>query len=318
MSASLKTPVLFLIFNRPDTTAEVFEAIRKARPEKLFVAADGPRAHKEGEAEKCAETRAIVDSVDWPCQVTKLYREDNLGCKKAVSGGITWFFEQVEEGIILEDDCLPSASFFSFCEAMLKKYRNNENIMHITGDGMAEGMSYGDGSYFYSPFSMIWGWATWRRAWKHYDVAMAHYPSFKQKNIIADIFPEENYQKMWTDKFDEIYSGKIDTWDYQWGFALLANRGLGIIPNTNLITNIGFREDATHTTVDSHLAMKPSKEMDEIVPPEFMIPNRAGIAWIMLNSHFTKAYDRPIEKMNAYQLLRNLYGQFRNAIGLNR
>jgi hypothetical protein len=172
------TPVLFLIFNRPNTTEQVFEAIAKAKPRCLFVAADGPRTDKEGEAEKCQAVRDIIKRVDWDCEVKTLFREQNLGCKEAVSSAITWFFEQVEEGIILEDDCLPSDSFFSFCAELLEKYRDDKRIMMISGDNFQDGIQRGDASYYFSSVPWIWGWATWRRAWRLYDREMQTFPSF--------------------------------------------------------------------------------------------------------------------------------------------
>ncbi|CAN5454137.1 hemolytic protein HlpA [soil metagenome] len=319
MSVPLQTPILFLIFNRPDTTLEVFGEIRKAQPAKLYIAADGPRANRPEEAEKCREARSIVNLVDWPCEVVTLFREENWGCKKAVSSSITWFFEQVEEGIVLEDDCLPSPTFFTYCAELLERYRHDDRVMHITGDGQVNNIQYGEGSYYFSPFPLIWGWASWRRAWKHYDVTMASYPTFRELNKIADLFPQENYQKMWTAKFDDLHSGRIDTWDYQWIYAVMSRRGLGIIPNVNLITNIGFREDATHTTVaGAHLSAKPRTDMPKIVHPKFMIPNREAIVWIMIYCFFIKEYNPPLEKYAAYRFARSIYGGVRIGLGLNK
>ncbi len=168
----LGTPVLFLIFNRPDTTTRVFEAIREARPSRLYVAADGPRADKEGEAQRCLETRKITEAVDWPCEVRRLYREENLGCKLAVSSAITWFFTHEEEGIILEDDCLPDQSFFPFCAAMLERYRDDGRIMMVLGTSLLPPGGGPDADYLFTQYFLIWGWATWRRAWEKYDIEM--------------------------------------------------------------------------------------------------------------------------------------------------
>ncbi len=317
MDAPFSTPILFLIFNRPDTTLEVFEEIRKVRPAKLYVAADGPRANRPDEVAKCLETRAVISKVDWPCEVITLFREGNLGCKRAVSSAITWFFEQVEEGIILEDDCLPSPTFFTYCATLLEHYRYDERIMHIGGDGLDNGISYGDGSYYISPFPLIWGWASWRRAWNLYDVDMASYPRFKEMDKIADIFPEVTYQKIWLSSFDDIYSGKIDSWDYQWSYAVFSNGGMALVPNCNLISNIGFREDATHTITDSHRSARPRFDIPQIVHPTFIIPDKKAIAWNMLHNFFTKPKESPLERFALYRFVRSVYGKIRSLLGLN-
>lgn len=258
----MQTPVLFLIFNRPDTTEKVFEEIRKAQPKKLFVAADGPRAYKEGEVELCVQTRAIIEKIDWDCEVKTLFREENLGCKKAVSEGITWFFDNVKEGIILEDDCLPNSSFFTFCEAMLEKYRDDERIMHISGDNPLN--EEPDNSYYFVKTPHIWGWATWRRAWTKYDVDMKSYPDFKIENV----FKESYIQKYWLKVFKRVLDGEIDTWDYQWAYSLFYNNAFSIVPKKVLVSNLGFNENATHITNDYRFGNRPSQEMEQIIHPE--------------------------------------------------
>lgn len=241
-------PVLFLIFNRPDVTKIVFEAIRKAQPAKLYVAADGARPDKEGETEKCEAARAIIDSVDWDCEVKKLFREKNLGCKIAVSSAIDWFFQQEEEGIILEDDCLPDQSFFGYCAELLPHYRNHEQVMHIGGANFQDGIRRGAASYYFSRYNFIWGWATWRRAWKHYNVTMNDFPKFLEDHRIARIFQDKKMQTYWLKNMEIVYSGQRDTWDAQWSLAIWQQDGCCISPNINLVSNIGFgRDDATHT-----------------------------------------------------------------------
>jgi hypothetical protein len=243
----MNTPVLFLIFNRPETTKKVFEAIRKARPEKLFIAADGPRENKIGENELCNEARTIVTQIDWPCEVKTLFRENNLGCKIGVSSAITWFFEHVENGIILEDDCLPDMSFFRFCEELLEYYKDDERIMHISGDNFQFEKKRGDGDYYFSKINHVWGWATWRRAWKYYDVSLNSLDKFIENNYIRDIFSDEKISKKWLNLFIKTKKGKIDTWDYQWTYSMWTQNGLAILPNVNLVKNIGFGNTATHT-----------------------------------------------------------------------
>jgi hypothetical protein len=240
----METPVLFLIYNRADTTQKVFDAIQKAKPKYLYVAADGPKNNSSDEA-KCRYTRSIIAEVDWDCEVKTLFRDQNMGCRPAVSSAIKWFFDNEEEGIILEDDCLPHSDFFSFCEAMLATYRNNPKVMHITGGNFQFGQKRGDASYYFSRIAHIWGWATWRRAWSNYDVDMNDYPQFLKLPDRSSYFADKSSEKYWLFYFSKVYK-KAGTWDYQWTYAVMKNKGLCIIPNVNLISNIGFGNQATH------------------------------------------------------------------------
>lgn len=259
--------VLLLVFNRPDTTARVFEAIRRARPALLYVAADGPRPGREGEAERCEEVRRLVTQVDWPCQVKTLFRNLNLGCKSAVSGAITWFFEREEEGIILEDDCLPSEDFFRFCSELLPYYRAEPRVMHISGDNFQDGIIRGDGSYYFSRYPHIWGWASWRRAWKHYDVSLTSWPEARRCKWLKGLKLDGAERRYWTRSFNRVYAGAIDTWDYQWLYACWRERGVGILPNVNLVTNIGESPNATHTKVASPGIGIPRGNLSRVVHP---------------------------------------------------
>lgn len=244
MSAKLDIPVLMLVFNRPEETKKVFEAVRLARPSRLYVAADGPRVNRTGDAELSRQTRAIFEQVDWPCEVKCLYREQNLGCGPAVSQAITWFFEQEEMGIILEDDCLPSPEFFTFCEVMLNRYKEDERVMQVCGSNFQQGNKYGDASYYFSMFSFIWGWATWRRAWKHYRYDLSNVGSFK--DIDWGMYTSHSgILRYWRQTLMLSKKQVLNTWDYQWAFSILRNKGLSIVPNANLVTNIGINS-ATH------------------------------------------------------------------------
>lgn len=243
----IKTPILFVIFNRPTTTTKVFEVIRQAKPKLLFIAADGPRENKPNEIGLCNETRKIATRVDWPCEVKTLFREKNLGCGKAVSEAITWFFENVEEGIILEDDCLPDLSFFNFCEDLLERYRFDERVFMISGDNFLPEPLRPRQSYYFSKIAHIWGWATWRRAWNKYDLYMKDFPEFIRNKEIENIWSNKIIQNYWLDKFRDVYDGKINTWDYQWVYAIWKNNGVSIAPNVNLISNIGFGSEGTQT-----------------------------------------------------------------------
>lgn len=243
----LKTPILFIVFNRPDTTQRVFDAIRKVKPLRLFVAADGPREDKCGDVDRCEQTRRIIDTVDWDCEIVTLFREHNLGCRKAVSSAIDWFFLQVEEGIILEDDCLPSRSFFSYCQELLEHYRCDTRIMQICGLNVLQEWQRNGHSYYYSNYGPVWGWATWRRAWKFYDVNMALWPEIREKRFFEDFSQNSDEAKFRAELYDRVHNGEIDTWDYQWGFAKMINHGLSVVSSSNQISNIGFTADATHT-----------------------------------------------------------------------
>jgi hypothetical protein len=246
---SLETPILFLIFNRPETTQIVFEEIRKQKPKYLFVAADGPRKAVIEDDAKCKLTRDIVlNGIDWDCELKTLFRTENLGCGLAPVQAINWFFENVEQGIILEDDCLPHPSFFQFCSELLDKYKNNENVFGVSGNNFQNGIQRGKDSYYFSHYSHIWGWASWRRAWKHYEFKISKLESFKKSNLIRKIDNRIVFRDYWMPKFDAVVmKDYFHIWDYQWLFAVWNNKGAIIIPNVNLVSNIGFGVDATHT-----------------------------------------------------------------------
>ncbi|MDX2188619.1 MAG: nucleotide-diphospho-sugar transferase [Bacteroidota bacterium] len=258
-----QTPVLFLVFNRPEETQKVFAQLQKLQPSKLYLAADGARFHKEGELEKCNKVKEILSHIHWTCEVKQLYREQNLGCKVAVSEAINWFFENESEGIILEDDCLADLSFFHFCEIMLEKYRDNGQIFQICGVNFQNGIQRGQGSYYFSYLNHIWGWASWRRAWKHYDIEMKDFDKFKQNNSMAKIFELPLIQQYYLKELQKVYDNQLDTWDLQWTYSVWKHNGISIIPQVNLVTNIGFNMNATHTTgIHSTLANIPIQSFD--------------------------------------------------------
>ena len=242
-----ETPILFLVFNRPETTAQVFQTIKNVKPRQLFVAADGPRKDKNGESELCREVRQIATQIDWECELKILFREENLGCGKAVSEAITWFFEHVEEGIILEDDCLPSLSFFHFCDKTLTKYRNNLKIMHIGGCNFQQGVRRGYSDLYFSKIPHVWGWATWKSAWEKYKYSISHISTKELDKVVLCNTKQAELRIYWKSVFNKMISEPLDTWDYQWHFAIWENNGLSITPNMNLISNIGFGVNATHT-----------------------------------------------------------------------
>tara|TARA_R100000935_G_scaffold16940_4_gene33460 strand:- start:21459 stop:22361 length:903 start_codon:yes stop_codon:yes gene_type:complete len=262
------TPILFLIFNRPEVTQKVFEEIKKQKPKYLFVAADGPRPNFEEDKEKCKKCRDIVlKGIDWDCEVKTLFRDENLGCGRGVSSAINWFFENVEQGIILEDDCLPHPSFFMYCETLLNKYKDHENIYVISGSNFQNGIQRGDASYYFSNYGFVWGWASWRRAWVNYDFNLGKLYEFQKNNLISKIDDRKKFNDYWNANFEKVKGKQIDTWDYQWLFALWNNNGIAAISNENLISNIGFGNDATHTIKHSPLANIPTKDINSLRHP---------------------------------------------------
>jgi hypothetical protein len=272
----LKTPVLLIIFNRPDTTRAVFEAIRQAKPPKLYVAADGPRPHIESDAIRCELTREVINDVDWDCEVKTLFRDTNLNCGVAPSSAFTWFFENEEQGIILEDDCLPSQSFFWYCEELLDRYKDDSRVMHIGGNNFLDGWQKDkDYSYYFSRSGHIWGWATWRRAWQTFDYDLKGYEALKAKKFFDNFFmsPLEKYYRL--KKFDKTVArrGSVDWWDYQWDYARYVHNGLAIVPNRNMVKNIGIGNDATHTlNTNSKNTRMHADEIDlPLKHPPFMI-----------------------------------------------
>lgn len=244
---SFDIPVAFLIFNRPDETARCFAAIRALKPSKLLLIADGPRKSRPNEGELCQKTRAIVENIDWPCEVLRNYSDQNLGCKRRVSTGITWVFENAAEAIFLEDDCLPDPTFFIFCRAMLRKYESDARVMSIAGVNFQFGNTKIPSSYYFSRFNHVWGWASWRRAWNLYDPDIRQWPAFRDAGLLRGIIRRRSTMSFFRHVFDSLHAQRIDTWDGQWTFAHFANRGACIVPAVNLISNIGFGMQGTHT-----------------------------------------------------------------------
>jgi hypothetical protein len=230
----------------------VFAAIAQARPSTLLIVADGPRASRPGEEILCDAARAVIDRVDWPCRILTNFSDHNLGCRRRVSSGIEWVFSLVEEAIFLEDDCLPHPTFFPFCEEMLDRFRADSRVMHIGGANFQGAARVSEESYYFSRHVHVWGWASWRRAWRHYDVDMRAWAWARATGRIADILSTPDERRAFTKLFDRVASGEIDTWDTQWTLACRVQNGLTIVPSRNLVSNIGFGRDATHTSDSGH------------------------------------------------------------------
>jgi hypothetical protein len=246
-SAPLSTPILLLVFNRPELTRRVFNEVRKAKPSKLYIAADGPRPNNIGDIERCAEVKKIVSNVDWHCEVRTLFRSHNLGCGPAVKSAIDFFFDKEEWGIILEDDTVPVQSFFWFCQELLDRYKNDMRIGMIAGTNHIDYRpSYA--SYLFSRNKACWGWATWRRAWVSMDFNMQWRHSDQAKGITKNMGISKYNRYHWLNAQNLIDQDKVSTWDWQWYFSLAAQNQLTIFPEDNLVKNIGFGADSTHTS----------------------------------------------------------------------
>ena len=259
-------PIVFIIFNRPDTTKKVFEKIREIKPSKLYIISDGPRENNSADIEKINETRNIIEIIDWECEIHKKYSDVNLGCGINVSEGISWVFEKEEMAIILEDDCLPTTSFFNYAKELLIKYKDDNRIMHIGGTNWHPEYKHKDNaSYFFSKDAHIWGWATWKRAWSYFDYKMNDYLEFIKSKEFKTIIPnrnERNYFKLrWGTFYNTNFKSNIKSnWDYQWYYAVLKKNGLCIWPKSNLVMNIGVNGTHTDKIYDKYHFIKTDDE----------------------------------------------------------
>ena len=275
----METAVALLVFNRPNFTARVFDAVARARPRTLFVAADGPREGHSDDERLVLQTRAVLERVDWPCEVLTDYADHNLGCGRRIASGLDWVFDSVPEAIILEDDCLPHPSFFPYCEELLEHYRDNDRV-HMVGGTNVLGWG-GPYSYHFSRCYHIWGWATWRRAWQHYDYEMRDWLRLRPTSWLDTHLGNRRAAEICSFLFEETYQGRINQWDFQWVFSGWLRDALAILPTVNLVTNIGFGESATHDNDPDHpFADRPAQEMIFPLrhPPEIAVLEEADRA----------------------------------------
>ena len=280
-----RSPVCMMVFNRPDHTRRVFEAVRRARPPQLLLVADGPRATRPTDAALCAEVRQIVTQVDWPCEVKTNFSPANQGPTARIVSGLTWVFTEVERCIILEDDCLPSPDFFRFCDEMLERHKEDDHVRCVSGNNFQFGLSRGDGSYYFTPNILIWGWATWRRAWQDYDVTMKEWPRLRGTNFLQKKLGDAKAVAYWTRMFDVAHAGRT-AWDFPWTFSCWAHDGIGISPAVDLVENIGFDAQATGNIANVHpifinlFAKLPLGRLDtELNPPSDPRPNLKAAAF---------------------------------------
>ncbi|MBN8676875.1 MAG: hypothetical protein J0M29_01540 [Chitinophagales bacterium] len=270
------TPVLLLLFNRPAHTQVVLERLRGIQPSRVFVHCDGARAHKPGEAVQVAEVREAVAGIDWPCDIQTLYREENAGLREGVYGALNWFFSEVEFGIVIEDDCVPDPSFFAFCATLLNQYAQEEQVMHIGGSNLGAHLTQGmDESYFFSKFTFVWGWASWRRAWQKMSLNLDHFDQFIAQNGIEDLSSNIMVQAYFLEKLRTTKARENNSWAYAWSYSILKNKGVSIVPRQNLVQNTGIgTDDATHTVSDDPRARLKASAMSFplVHPPSLQRP----------------------------------------------
>ncbi|MEI8138438.1 MAG: glycosyltransferase family 2 protein [bacterium] len=273
----MKTAIAFFVYRRPDYTRRVWEEICKAKPPVLLIVADGPR--DEQDRVKCDATRAIVDLVDWPCDVRRNYSLVNMGCRDRMASGLDWVFEEVEEAIILEDDCLPDQSFFTFCDVMLDRYRLDTRVMHIGGNNVGDKKNLNSSGYYFSMLVDVWGWATWRRAWHYYDLKVSAWPQAREAGLLESVCGSRGERAFWGEAFDRQYRGASKTWDSSWVFTIWVQHGVAIVPGVNLVSNIGVGADSTHRQDDKWYMNMPTESLVRIEHLEIMMINTAADRW---------------------------------------
>jgi hypothetical protein len=270
ISWPLITPVVFCIYRRPDCTVRVFEAIREARPRNLIVVADGWRT--EEDRSRCNAARAATERIDWDCNVERLYSDTNLGCERRMSSGITAVFERYERAIIVEDDCLPTRDFFRFCGEMLTKYHDDERVLAVNGTTVIPYLGRKRAAYGFSRYMFPWGWATWRRAWKLYDFGLSKWPELSQTSWLYSVLRDPSAVRYWRSIFDKVARGEINSWAYRWIYSSWLYHGLTVAPSVNMVSNIGFGPDATHTfDASSNAHALPTGKLPDPIKPALRV-----------------------------------------------
>ena len=309
-STSAEIPLLLIIWRRPHTLRQVIDAIRTVGPTRLYVACDGPNPDRPGEVEKVAATRTVIDhEIDWPCQIERLYSDVNQGCSIGPIRAISWFFEHVEEGIILEDDCVPHPYFFSYCATLLELYRHDTRVWCVSGNNFQNGQWRGDGSYYFSRYSHNWGWASWRRCWQHFDAELSQWPALLNSSLLEAIFEDQVERQYWKAIWQRTFvkNEPITWWDYQWLFACLSNSGLTVLPNQNLVSNVGFGEDATHTT-STKAKTTSSNGIDPLQHPSFLLRDAVADRYTFNNVFAGRCRRLPWLPLSLARPLRRAFG----------
>jgi hypothetical protein len=273
MVSEFDVPVVLIVFNRPEHARAVFDRIAAIRPTQLFVIADGPRLDRPDDTRQCRETRAVLDRVDWPCDLRTNLSDSNLGCARRISSGLGWVFDHVDRAIILEDDCMPDPSFFSFCAELLERFKDDARVRTISGSSFLFRKSRTHWSYRFSSFHDIWGWATWRRSWRRVDMAMRHWPQVRDEGWLFDMVGENpGCAKFWASRFERTYQGRIDSWAYPYLFSCWLDHSVAVAPNSNLVSNVGVGDAATHTSRPAPYLNCPTEPMNwPLVHPPFMV-----------------------------------------------
>lgn len=279
-------PVLLTIWRRPEATRRVLDRVREAQPGRLLIAGDGPGADAD-RATVMATRRLVEAGVDWDCDVETLYRDRNRGCRAAMSEALDWFFERVPEGIVLEDDCVPHRDFFGYCAELLDRYRDDDRVLHIGGDNSSHAAWGSDDSYRFVRWSKVWGWASWRRAWQQYDRDLHLWRARTRGGRARRVLPDRFDREVWVPRFERLRTeGRPDTWDYQWIATGLLHDGLAIVPRVNLVTNVGFGPEATHTRrAASPLAEQPTGPILPLHHPDTVALDEVTDRHLLLHSH---------------------------------
>ena len=285
-------PILLLVYNRPKHTLALINKLRSIKPKKIYISSDGPKENQK-DFINCKKVKIIISKIDWKCKLKFNYGINNQGCRKSVSNGINWFFDNEKAGIILEDDCVPNLDFFNFCKILLKKYKNQDKISVISGSNFQK-KEIDKYYYYFSKYPHCWGWATWKRAWKLYDPKFSFWPKWKQSLDWKLLHKDLIEKKYWEKIFDKVYKNKIDSWAYVWTACVWKNKGLTATPNLNLIDNIGFDENATHTFALKKFEYKKSRYKNfknniKILHPKSIGINNEADNYVFLN-HFKGIY----------------------------
>jgi hypothetical protein len=298
----IESPVLLIVFNRPDTTQKVFDAIKGAKPQKLYIAADAPRIGNREDEKNCIIVKEIIKQVEWDCDVHYRFVDVNLGCGPAPYNAISWAFENEDRLIILEDDCVPAFPFFGFCNDLLERYKNDTRIWIISGNQYNEEAVKTPHSYFFSRYGHSQGWATWRRCWPKNGVTMEKWPLMKQQDILKAVFASKEETTYFEKMFDNAYSDislNDHAWDIQFSFYLRSNNALSIVPAKHLVTNIGYT--GTHSSGKLWYHDLPVDEFYEIKShPDFVLPDVNYDNW-----HFKHHWNRP-PKISIYKKIKQM------------
>lgn len=286
--------MLLMGFNRPDTTARVFEAIRSARPKKVYVSLDAPRPDVASDRSRCAAVRDVIQ-VDWPCSVQLRVGAEHLGCRDGVCAALDWFFEYEESGIIVEDDCVPNASFWKFCTEMLNKYKDDNRVATISGSNYEFGHSSREASYYFSRQIYVWGWATWRRVWHSVDRSLSHWDQLRDSGWLRDLLSSSASERFWSRNFDAAQRRQIDAWSYYMVYSAWTHGQMSVVPSRNLTSNIGFGPDAVHTRRSTRYDRMPTEELEfPLVHPSLEMVDEAADRYVAAQNYSRHVFPRRV------------------------